>query len=348
MERVRGRRALGYLCIFGAASLWGTIGIVSRDLYGSGLAAQSVVTLRAASAALLIVAVLAALRPGALRVRLRDLPLFAAYGLVSVAAFYLLYFLTIQYLSVAAAAVLMYSAPAFVTLAAALTLGERLTRPKLLALVLTLAGCALVARAYEPQAFKGQLIGILTGLGSGFTYGMYSIFGKHALKRYHPWTVQAYSLVAGAVPLALLFGRDAVQALARTPEVVPSLAYLVLVTTVGAYTLYLAGLQSVEASHASIISTIEPVVAAVLGFLLLHEPLQLPQIAGIVLVLGSAVMLNAQPAEDAPAAHSAQPAVHAAEPGPAAAPAEAAGAATAVRPVAARTESARRTPGSAP
>ena len=321
MERSRGRRTMGYAMVFGAAVLWGTIGIVSRNLYGSGLAAQSVVTLRAASAAALLVCALAALRPGALRVRLRDVPLFVAYGLVSVAAFYLLYFTTIERLSVAAAAVLMYTSPAFVALAAALTLGERLTRPKLLALALTLAGCALVARAYEPATFRGQIVGVLTGLGSGFTYGMYSIFGKHALKRYHPWTVQAYSLVFGAVPLVLLFGRDAARALAAAPEVVPSLAYIVLVTTLGAYSLYLAGLQAVEASHAAIISTIEPVVAALLGFWLLQEPLQLPQIVGIALVLGSAVMLNAQP-----------------EPAPAATP---------VQPAAVHTEPARRTPGSA-
>lgn len=323
MERIRGRRALGYLLVFGAATLWGTLGIVSRGLYGSGLSAQATVTLRAASAAALLLAALAVFRPATLRIRLRDIPLFVAYGLVSVAAFYLLYFLTIQQLSVAAAAVLMYTAPAFVALAAALTLDERLTRSKLLALGLTLAGCALVARAYEPAAFRGQLLGVLTGLGSGFTYGMYSIFGKHALKRYNPWTVLAYSLLFGALPLLLLFGREAARSLARSPGALLPLAYLVLVTTLGAYGLYLTGLQAVEASHAAILSTVEPVVAALLGFWLLHEPLQLPQVFGILLVLGSAVMLNL------PAG-------------------EAAGGRAAIPPAAAGTERARRAPGSAP
>ncbi|WP_273378431.1 DMT family transporter [Symbiobacterium thermophilum] len=299
MERVRGRRILGYVMVCGAASLWGTLGLVSRALSESGLSSQAVVTLRASLAAALLLAFLAALRPAALRIRLRDLPLFAAYGLVSVAAFYLLYFSTIDRLTVAAAAVLMYTAPAFVALAAAVTLGERLTRGKLAALALTLAGCALVARAYDPATFRGQLLGVLTGLGSGFTYGMYSIFGKHALKRYPPWTVQAYSLLFGAAALLVLFGREAAAALGRSPEAIPWLAYLVLVTTLGAYGLYLTGLQTVEASHAAILSTVEPVVAALLGFWILHESLQLPQVAGILLVLGSAVMLSGQPGEPA-------------------------------------------------
>lgn len=299
MERVRGRSTLGYLMVTGAACLWGTLGVVSRGLYDGGLSAQAVVTVRAGAAAALLLAAMLLLRPRALRVRLRDVPLFAAYGLVSVAAFYLLYFVTIQQLSVAAAAVLLYTAPAFVAVAAALTLGEPLTRIKLAALALTLAGCTLVAKAYEPAAFRGQLLGVLTGLGAGFTYGMYSIFGKHALKRYDPWVVQTYSLLAGAVPLLLLFGREAALAVARSPEALPALAYLALVTTLGAYGLYLTGLQSVEASHAAILSTVEPVVAAVLGFLRLQEPLQLPQMLGILLVLGSAVMLNARAGEPA-------------------------------------------------
>ncbi|BAD40736.1 DMT family transporter [Symbiobacterium thermophilum] len=326
MERTRGRQTLGYMMVFGAASLWGTLGVVSRNLYVGGLSAQAVVTLRASMAAALLLAALTVLRPATLRVRLRDIPLFAAYGLVSVAAFYLLYFLTIQHLSVAAAAVLMYTAPAFVAVAAALTLGEPLTQGKLLALTLTMAGCALVARAYEPSVFRGQLIGVLTGLGSGFTYGMYSIFGKHALKRYNPWTVQAYSLLFGAAPLVLFFGREAVRSLARSPEALPWLAYLALVTTLGAYGLYLSGLQVVEASHAALLSTVEPVVAALLGFWILEESLRLPQVIGILLVLGSAVILNAQRGE----------------------PAGAASRQAGVPPAGVGTECARRTPGGAP
>ena len=111
MERTRGRQTLGYMMVFGAASLWGTLGVVSRNLYVGGLSAQAVVTLRASMAAALLLAALTVLRPATLRVRLRDIPLFAAYGLVSVAAFYLLYFLTIQHLSVAAAAVLDLHGP---------------------------------------------------------------------------------------------------------------------------------------------------------------------------------------------------------------------------------------------
>ncbi|MBP2016793.1 drug/metabolite transporter (DMT)-like permease [Symbiobacterium terraclitae] len=301
MSPVHGRRLLGDLLVIAGASLWGTLGIVVKSLYESGLSTEVIVTVRATLATVLLLALLGTIRPALLRVHLRDVPLFALYGLVSVAAFNLLYFATIQRLSVAAAAVLMYTAPAFVAVASYLTLGEPLTRTKVTALVLTLVGCALVARAYEPDTFRGQALGLLTGLGSGFTYGMYSVFGKHALKRYKTWTVQVYALAAGALPLLLLYGREAAVTVVRSPQGIPGLLYLALVTTLGAYGLYLAGLQRVEASRASIISTIEPVIAALLGFWVLHESLSLAQVAGIVLVLVSAIVLNL-PAETSGAA----------------------------------------------
>jgi drug/metabolite transporter (DMT)-like permease len=286
------RRLLGYVLIIAAASLWGTLGIAARSLYSGGISPGAAVTLRAAVAAVVLFTALAIVRPAWLRVQLRDLPFFAAYGLVSVAAFYWLYFYTIQRIPVAAASVLLYTAPAFVAIAASLTLGERLTGRKLAVLVLTMAGCFLVARAYVPAVFKVQALGLLTGLGSGFTYGMYSIFGKLGLRKYNPWAVMAYSLLAGSIPLVVLYGREAAVAVASSPHLIGQVAYLSLVTTLGAYGLYLTGLQHVEASHASILATIEPVVAALLGYWMLGEPLELLQIAGVVLVLGSAVLLN--------------------------------------------------------
>lgn len=293
------RPFLGYGLVFLAAVLWGTLGIVTRMLGGSGISSGAMVTLRAGGAALVLFPLLALVRPALLRIRLKDLPFFAAYGLVSVAAFYLLYFHTIRLIPVATASVLLYTAPAFVAVVAHFLLGEALTRHKALVLLVTLAGCALVARAYEPAVFRGHALGLITGLGSGLTYGMYGIFGKFGLRRYSPWTLQAYSLLFGTLPLLLLYGGEAVQAVADSPHLLPHMAYLSLVTTLAAYGLYLAGLQFTQASHASIIATVEPVVAALLGFLLLSEPLALPQIAGVVLVLGSAVALNVQPKANA-------------------------------------------------
>jgi drug/metabolite transporter, DME family len=289
MER---QRLSGYLQVAGAACLWGTLGIAGRLLYAAGLSPGAVVTWRAAVAGLTVTAGLAAVRPALLRIALRDVPYFGAYGLVSVAAFYLFYFHTLERISVAAAAVLLYTAPAFVAVAARLLYREPLTRLKLLALAVTLAGCALVAGALEPGAFQARGTGLLTGLGAGFTYGLYSIFGKHGVRKYSPWTVQAYSMLFGALALSLVYGPEAVRALGQAPQVWPVVAYMGLVPTVGAYGLYLNGLRWIESSHASIVATAEPVVAALLGLLVLGEPLGWAQVGGMGLVLAGIGILQ--------------------------------------------------------
>lgn len=287
------RRLAGYGLVMAAASLWGTLGTAGRILYARGLAPGAVVTLRAAVAALVLLAALALFRPAWLRVRPRDLPYFAAFGLVSVAAYNLLYFTAIRQIPVAAAAVLLYTAPAFVAATGYLAFGEPLTRAKLAALAVTLAGCALVARAYEPQVFQVQARGLLAGLGAGFTYGMYSIFGKYGLRWYSPWVVQAYSMAAGTAALLLLYGREAARAVGQaSPGVWLALAYLGLVPTLGAYSLYLTGLRSIESSHASIVATVEPVVAAVLGYAALGEAITPWQAAGMGLVLAGVAILH--------------------------------------------------------
>ena len=48
-----------------------------------------------------------------------------------------------------------------------------------------------------------------------------------------------------------------------------------------------------ETSRAAQLTTIEPVTAAILGSLLFHQPLSVWEIAGILMVVGSVVMMNA-------------------------------------------------------
>src|SRR3990170_1702919 len=96
-----------------------------------------------------------------------DLPLFAGYGLIGVAVFMTVYLTAIRLSTVAAAAMLLYTAPAWVTLLARLFFHEPLSRRKVAAVLLTVTGSALVVRAYDPAALRLNLAGILAGLAAG-------------------------------------------------------------------------------------------------------------------------------------------------------------------------------------
>jgi len=281
------REGGGYLRIIGAAVLWGSIGIAGRIAFRQGVVPLEAAFLRALIAFAGVLAIVLATDPRLLRVRPADLILFAAFGLVSIAAFFFVYLYAISRTTVATAAILLYTAPAFVIVLSALLFGEPLTRRKAAAVALAFAGCVLVVRGYDPRSLRLNLPGVLAGLASGLTYALYSIFGKTALRRYPPVTALAYALGFGTVILgAAAISLGAVR-LAHPPAAWSSLVYLALVTTLAAQWLYLAGLHRVEAGRASLVATLEPVVAAVFGYVFLGERLEGWQILGGALVLSA-------------------------------------------------------------
>lgn len=280
----------GYLQVAAAAVLWGTLGVAVRNLLASGLSPLQAAAWRAGGAfAVLLIYCLLANR-AALRVRSRDLLLLAAYGAVSVAGFMTVYFTAIELTTVATAAVLLYTAPAWVVILARALYGEAMTPMKAAAVALTFGGCALVVGAFGPGAVRLTPSGLMAGLGAGLTYALYSIFGKAALRRHSPLTTVVYTLGFGAVFLVAASGGLPPMRAATFPV----LAYVIAAPTCAAYLLYIAGLRRIEAGRASVVATLEPVVAALGGTLLLREPMAAAQWAGAALVVGGVVLVQGE------------------------------------------------------
>ncbi len=307
MERVNWH---GALMVLGAAALWGTIGLLSRLLYQQGLTPIQVVAGRIGLTWIVfsLAAVLSDRR--SLRIGLRDAGFFAVYGTVSVALFYGCWFYAVSRLPVAVAVILLYTAPAYVTLLSAPLFGERLTLPKLAALVLTLAGAALVAG--RPAGGPIPVDGLLAGLGSGLTYGLYSLFGKAAAPRYSRSATLFYTFSFGLLGVALAGWTlgdwsGPPPAWAGNPTAWLLLALLALGPTVLAYYLYAGGLERIDASKASMLATLEPVVSVVLAAAVLHEPLRWLQGLGGAMVVGAVLLLQQRPSSAGKSAPSAEP-----------------------------------------
>ena len=281
-----------YLRILAAAVIWGTIGVAGRAVFGAGVDPLETAFFRAAIAFLTVLGAVAIWNRPLLRVRTGDLWLFAAFGAVSIAVFFFVYLYAISRTSVATAAILLYTAPVWVIILSRILFGEALTRGKVLAVVLAFVGCMLVVRGYDPASLRLNLPGVLAGLASGFTYGMYSIFGKTTLRRYSPLTTLVYALGIGAFLLGAAAWAAGVLGPAHTLRAWAGILYLSLVTTLLAQWLYLSGLGAVEAGRASLVATIEPVVAAIFGYAALGEVLESWQILGGVLVLSAVLTVR--------------------------------------------------------
>ena len=158
-------------------------------------------------------------------------------------------------------------------------------------LALTLLGCALVC-----GVFAGDVAvtagGVALGLGAGFFYALYSVFGRYALAHYGPMTVTVWTfLFAGPVSLVLLRPGRLAAALQSPRQWLLALG-LVVFSTVAPYILYTRGLARVEAGRASIAASLEPAAAALVGVLAFGEPLTPAAIAGILCVLAGVYILR--------------------------------------------------------
>ena len=282
---------LGVLAVAVAASTWGTLGIFSKMLYADGVSFEALVAFRAVVGWIAVVGfVLATGGLERLRVSARDLAFLAPLGIVGIGLFYLFYFFTVRESAVGTAAVLLYSSPAFVVALAWLFLGEDLGQTRLLALGLTVGGVFLVAGAYDPANLEVTPTVLATGLLSGLTYGLYSIFGRPVAGRLAPATILSYALFFAAILLSLA----AIPTL-HTLHGLPTTSYVVLfmlavVHTTLAFGLYTFGLGRLGAGRAAIVATVEPVVAGALGVGLLGEELTVPKVLGAALVVSGAVL----------------------------------------------------------
>src|SRR5690349_19728296 len=170
---------MGYGLIALAALLWGTLGPAARFALRAGVDPLELSFWRALAGGALFAAHALARRRS--RVARRDLPAVLAFALLGVALFYLSYFRAVRTGGAALAAILLYTAPAWVALASALWLGERMTARKLAALALTLGGVALVALGSGGGGSETPVrIGpaaLAWGLVAGLAYAAYYLFG---------------------------------------------------------------------------------------------------------------------------------------------------------------------------
>ena len=274
---------------------WGCMGLMVRPLNAYGLNSIDISFIRAVITLIAITFWLLIFDREAFKIKLRDIWCFIGTGALSIAFFNYCYFKTIVLTSLSVAAVLLYTAPAFVMIMSAILFKERLGKKKLIALLLAFVGCCLVSGVVGGDA-KLTLPGLLVGIGAGFGYALYSIFSRYAInKGYGSMTITLYTFLTCTITTAYLadLGRVTEVMTADLGLLVKTILLVLLVTLIP-YLAYTKGLDGLENGTASVIASVEPVMATVLGVVVYHEVPDLWMVIGIVLVLGSIGLVNAK------------------------------------------------------
>ena len=281
-----------YVQIVAAAALWGCIGLFLKLLTAAGLTAMQGVALRSLVGCAGYGLFLALSDRQALRADPRDWYWFFGTGVCSLLFFNWCYFNAITLSSMSVAAVLLYTSPVFVTVMSALLFREAVTPLKLAALALTFLGCVLVTGLLPLGQTPISPATVLFGLGSGFGYALYSIFGKFLLRKYAPSTVTFYTMLTCALAALPISGlHTSLAALGDARAWAGALGVGVLCCAMP-YHLYTSGLRAAEPGRAAILATIEPFVAAGLGVVFFHEALTPWKLVGMAAILAAAAMLS--------------------------------------------------------
>jgi len=274
-----------YIFVILGAFLWGIIGIFINQLYEYRFTAWEVVAVRVIASALLMAALLGIFRPQLLKIDWKDSIYFIGTGIISIVFFNWCYFFVMEHASISLAVILLYTGPAFVTILARLLFKEYFSRYKMIALVLTTLGCAFVVGLLPNYQFNITASIFFIGLCSGFFYALYSIFAKFITEKYSSLTITTYSFIAASLFMIPFGGLHEKLPLFFNWPVFANVLGLSIFSTCFAYLFYTYGLAYVESSRASILSTIEPAVAIIIGVFLFHETLTFFQLLGIFLIL---------------------------------------------------------------
>lgn len=277
--------------VIAAGTLWGFMGFFRRTLDTMGLSASNCIAVRCIVAAILFAITMLIADRKAFKIKLRDAWCFVGCGIVSLLVFGLCYFKAMDYMSLSNAAILLYTAPCFVIIISAVLFKEKITPKKIAAMLMAFAGCCLVSGIGTGDEISA--IGLVLGLCSGLCYALYSIFSRFAINRgYSTFTINFYSCLLAGIGAAAVGGTDFISLISLTPSNLLFAVATGLVTCFLPYLLYTYGLIGIENGKASIMASIEPVVATLCGVFIYNEGLTVMSTVGILLVLSAIVLLK--------------------------------------------------------
>ena len=265
-----------------AGILWGSVAIFVRKLTAFGMDSWTILFTRVAVASIIMVIFLLIRDHSLLKIRIRDLWLFAGSGIVAMLGLNYCYTEAINALSVSLAAVLLSLSPVFVMIFAAILFHERITRLKIVCTFFAMAGCFLVSGILEAGAMRWSAYGIIIGVMAAVFYALYSIFSKIAMERdYNVFTITFYSMLLMAIVLLPLTDWNMTAAFVSAAPVKNTLFMIVhsLCSNILPYICYTWSLHYVDAGKAAILAAGgEPAAAMIFGIIFFGE---IPSVLGI-------------------------------------------------------------------
>lgn len=282
----------GYMLSLTAGITWGFVGVFVKNLDNLKVDSMTISTFRPTIAVAFYILLNLIKNPKSFKTDLKGLLLFAIYGIFALDGMFISSSYAIKYTGVATASILLFINPILVVILSYFIFKEEFTMQKFIAMLFALVGCFLVVKAYNSASFKLNLTGIIWGLISGFTVALQNILGKLFLKEYSYKTQLIYSFLFATIFLWLFVPPwTLVHSISGSSSLMNIVALGIFATLIPNEAIVKA-LQYIESGKASIVASIEPVVACILAFIIFGELFELPQLIGVFLIISSIFLVQ--------------------------------------------------------
>jgi drug/metabolite transporter (DMT)-like permease len=293
----------GYIIAIVGTIIWSSTAILIRALNQSfGLPPLVLAFWRDLLAAATLFLALIMFARHELHIRSDQIVFFILYGFV-LSLYNTLWTVSVGLNGAAVSTVLAYSSPAFTAVFAWLIFRESMSWLKMGLVALSILGCMFVVGVFSAVQWNTNLLGVLTGLFSGFLFAVYSLMGKAAVNRgLNSWLSLCITFAFAACFL-LLYNFILPVGITANPtrtliwQGLGWQGWLLLILlaagpTIGGYGLYNLSLSYLPASTSNLIATTEPVFTGVQAFFILGERFNSSQIIGSVLILASVILMR--------------------------------------------------------
>ena len=189
-----------------------------------------------------------------------------------------------------------FTYPIFVTLGSVLFFHEKLSKQKIIALVIAMSGigCFFIESLNSASFNSSTLIGLILAVASGVFFAFYIIFmDRSGLKSESPFKITFYVAITSSIAM-FLYGISTNQlALSSltTKSWIISTVFAFLCTVI-ALSLLQVGIKHIGASEAAVISTFEPITSVIFGVLLLNEKITPIKIVACILIFTGVLILS--------------------------------------------------------
>lgn len=281
----------GFFFVVSAAFLWGLSGNVAKYLFNRQINPLDVVQMRLFLSFVFLLLCLAFVRRSLILVKRQHIPYMVIFGTFGVTAVQSTYLLVISKTNVATAIFLQYLAPVLVFGYGLLCKQEKLALPNGLALFFSVLGGFLMVKGNPGAGLAVSIPGLAAGLSSAAAFAFYTLYGKKGLTTYSPWTLLLYGFAMGSVIFSFY----------RVPWVTLLqydwkewffFVYIAVFASILPFGFYFKGLNYLSPVKANLTSTLEPVIAGILAYLLLGEILSPWQVLGCGLILTGVILIQ--------------------------------------------------------